>query len=781
MPKGTAVASARARGSYAAQACIICRARKIKCDGVKPVCGSCSGRNDECAWGRDNAARKPRTEAHFEALRKRTDALQAYVDLLEGILAKCVCQDISAHLACRPHQPEEIGGKDKGDWNPDPLDSDEEISKELCIPTQFLKLDDRLGGILRHGITTPYRFAPKPPNSESRAKDDVENPIASYKLLVDGADATDHDLNFDWSRYLPLEVPLNRKEHDRILDLSFKFFTMLFLRIVPTLFLRDMHRALSAPPSHRPPKTPFYSPMLHNALLAVATIYSDDPHIRDPKSRRYFAVAAKNCLEAESHKPNVSLVHALAFLGTYYSDEGDHILADLYCAMSARLSLLLGLGVDSSALVKSGLITNDERLGRNWAHWTIFSLDVCWALFFGRDFCGPPLDRRAILLPFGDSEFDQISWDHAPANIPPQPSLLSLTFSASASLLLIARKIIDVVNGLGNRDCTPQETVQNDELITKIDLELYNWKSQLSPELDITSVNRTTSTPQQLMLHCLYWWCFILLHRPFFNRRARTIQTTEREIDHVKLCKRGAENILELLQTWCTLYTLRYTPVTMLQVVFSCGTVFLLLSLQATSSFRIAHGQLEASLSQAELCIQHLLEIGQSWRAALRTGEILRGLLYDKLKPILARRFAHEALLNPVEVPVSSSAGHSAAQAVSSASSESAAVSNNVAVSHPAEDTQWNTSQNAQLLSGGNEDVAWSQMSFDFSNQRMADSFIESSGFPLMDPLPGAFSDLGMPELVLPTFDSFASSEPIFDNRPGNLYFSDLPQFYFDN
>ncbi|KAJ6613618.1 hypothetical protein B0H10DRAFT_2048013 [Mycena sp. CBHHK59/15] len=48
MPKGTA-SNVRGRGSYAVQACTVCRRKKTKCDGVKPVCGSCgdSGRNDE--------------------------------------------------------------------------------------------------------------------------------------------------------------------------------------------------------------------------------------------------------------------------------------------------------------------------------------------------------------------------------------------------------------------------------------------------------------------------------------------------------------------------------------------------------------------------------------------------------------------------------------------------------------------------------------------------------------------------------------------------------------
>lgn len=120
----------------------------------------------------------------------------------------------------------------------------------------------------------------------------------------------------------------------RILDLSFNFFTMWHLRIVPSLFLRDMHRALSVPRSERPPRTPHYSPMLHNAILSLSAVFSDDQRIRDARTRQYFAKAAKACLEAECQRPDISLVHALAFLATYHGNKGDRIISELYCGAS---------------------------------------------------------------------------------------------------------------------------------------------------------------------------------------------------------------------------------------------------------------------------------------------------------------------------------------------------------------------------------------------------------------------------------------------------------------
>lgn len=105
----------------------------------------------------------------------------------------------------------------------------------------------------------------------------------------------------------------------------------------------------------------------------------------------------------------------------------------------------VGLGVDSKAWVKAGLLTNDEMVNRNRAHWTVFCMDVCWALYFTRDFCWPPLGRHTTPMPFVDAKADQLPWYHASANVPPQPNYLYLTFFETSSLLMIAHKIIDVV------------------------------------------------------------------------------------------------------------------------------------------------------------------------------------------------------------------------------------------------------------------------------------------------------------------------------------------------
>ena len=95
---------------------------------------------------------------------------------------------------------------------------------------------------------------------------------------------------------------------------------------------------------------------------------------------------------------------------------------------------------------------------------------------------------------------------------------------------------------------------------------------------------------------------------------------------------------MELLATWRSLYTLRYAPITLIQTVFSAGTVYLLWGVQATSGPRVAHKELKTALDQQKLCHQYLVEIGKSWQCATNIAGILKNLMHEQLKPVLERR-----------------------------------------------------------------------------------------------------------------------------------------------
>lgn len=158
---------------------------------------------------------------------------------------------------------------------------------------------------------------------------------------------------YDWKQMLPQDVDLSRTEHDTLLDIFFKVFASWCYRTIPDLFLRDMRRYLEntrvvkvesaqSLPEQKPiaagPKAVHYTPMLHNAILSLALAYSDEPRLSSRATRARFVEQAKSTLETECSRPSLACVHALAYIASFYSGEGEQTLGFLYFGMSIRMS-----------------------------------------------------------------------------------------------------------------------------------------------------------------------------------------------------------------------------------------------------------------------------------------------------------------------------------------------------------------------------------------------------------------------------------------------------------
>lgn len=84
----------------------------------------------------------------------------------------------------------------------------------------------------------------------SRFPEIIENHKQCYVLMVEGGDQSHYNPNFDWSRYLPTAVPLDRREHDRQVFQSPSAWSLLKLSHQnPRLPLQILHLLVSA---HRP-------------------------------------------------------------------------------------------------------------------------------------------------------------------------------------------------------------------------------------------------------------------------------------------------------------------------------------------------------------------------------------------------------------------------------------------------------------------------------------------------------------------------------------------------
>ncbi|KAH6903222.1 hypothetical protein BKA70DRAFT_603926 [Coprinopsis sp. MPI-PUGE-AT-0042] len=359
---------------------------------------------------------------------------------------ECTGELISFDDASEPM--EGIGSSDQGELSE--VDGTEEAIQGLIAPIQKLTLV--CGSLMTYGSTAVYRFRPVVVNKlPTRFPKVIENPKDAYILLVEGADKRCYNPSFEWNRYLPKDVPLTRLQHDKALDLMFKFCLSWCLRIIPTFFLRDMCQVLNAPADQKPPpQTAHYSPMLHNVLVALALNLLDDPVLKATETKELYIAEAKKYIDKECGQPNLSTVHALSTLGTYHSSQGDQTLGFMYFGMSARVSQALGLDVDCSEWIKSGLIEESDVLDRYWTFWTIFAQDVNWSLYVGRDFCvrGPTeSDFKDMPVPF--CRFG-IRPDAVPSSADESACETGVscqrTFASACELLVIARRIMAVVN-----------------------------------------------------------------------------------------------------------------------------------------------------------------------------------------------------------------------------------------------------------------------------------------------------------------------------------------------
>jgi hypothetical protein len=157
---------------------------------------------------------------------------------------------------------------------------------------------------------------------------------SSQSATPDGSYVLYAEDDIEWDRHLPRTV-LTRSEHDRLLDILFKYVLTWCVRLLPELFFDDMYLSLVSP---TPIQTEHYSPMLHNALIALACSFSDDPIISDIQTKRAFLSQAKSFMDEECQQPNISTMQGLDILGSCHSTLGEQTLGYMYFGMCGRTS-----------------------------------------------------------------------------------------------------------------------------------------------------------------------------------------------------------------------------------------------------------------------------------------------------------------------------------------------------------------------------------------------------------------------------------------------------------
>ncbi|CUA70896.1 Nitrogen assimilation transcription factor nirA [Aspergillus nidulans FGSC A4] [Rhizoctonia solani] len=623
--------TSKRRAHHATKACNSCRRRRCKCDGVHPICGTCTFYGHECTWSQEEDARRPATKQLVESLRVRIRELESELSQLrvtsaniETARTSMVPSSASSDAPAEPTKPE----------------SQPEFSGQSHLTMQE-------GNISASGPTSMWSTFPSDDLSP-QPRPSLDNHSYQYIFQRDPnipdhlqPRATQLSDQCEWDRNLCLTqldpaVGFDRMEHDVLLDKCFNFHTV-WLRVVePDFFLRDMLAQLT--PGYpnlnaHQARSLSYSPFLHCALMSFATAFSDNPKVKAKQTRTHFAQCAKQHLESECERPTITVVQALTFLSDFHGSLGDRGLAYLYSGMACRIVRALGLCIDSRPWVESKRITPEELVARDWQFWSTFCQDKIMSLDYGRDY-DIPLPHLNVNLPQVIEHLDQRPWpgDRLQPSIEterPQPNRATQVFFETCKLMLFGVRIMDAVYSQGRQNWR----VTQKDSVSEIHLQLDTWYNNLPENFTISARSTTKPLPHIIVLNMAYWWLLLILHRPFYARTVRSASNASTEIPSsftdlsVKICDRATVKIVQYIMVFDKHYGMRYFPLGMLQVIFMAGATLLVQS--ATLSESAVKKRSDAHEGTRK-CIHALQAAAQTWDCAQLSANHLQSLLQEQ-------------------------------------------------------------------------------------------------------------------------------------------------------
>ncbi|KAK4451074.1 nitrogen assimilation transcription factor nirA [Podospora aff. communis PSN243] len=331
----------------------------------------------------------------------------------------------------------------------------------------------------------------------------------------------------------------------------------------------------------------FCSPLLVNALLALASRFSDRPELRtgsDPHTTGdvFFAEAQRLFWNMESHY-SLTTIQAAGIMSIRQVSCGMDRESRYYAGQSVRLCVEMGLHRHHDT---SGP-QNDESIVQLATFWGAFALDHAWSLTAGSlpQFSQFPLFPpkitpqdgvdNALWMPYTD---DGSTLQH-PCE---QPSHITSVFNSFCELSEIVHKSLYTLH-------CPARTPNRQDLIG-IYTRFLSWYNSLPEPFRLGG----TFTPQVLYMHVYYHYSIILTFRPFIELRITNSTLLPR-----KICVQAADAIHGHIRSYAELYSLRRTPSFMPYLVLMSSRLYLAvggLSLSPEGSVSLGSGRAKAGV-----------------------------------------------------------------------------------------------------------------------------------------------------------------------------------------
>ncbi|KAK4053695.1 hypothetical protein OIV83_001351 [Microbotryomycetes sp. JL201] len=629
---------------HVTRSCTSCRRRKVRCSGDQP-CSSCVLYKEECSYDSKHDGRKTASKSYVAALEQRVNELEALLAAKQVDRQQRRPSATGLANEMPRGQATSRGAVPESTVPPD--------SSELSAGVEQLRIDDATGEYRLYGHASSFMHLPTPhaalkrgpsaslplktlpPGFTLSGKQVPTNTFlcpshppphpsmsSSPPSLADSDSGLEHVIStfdIDWSLNLPLDVPgLDRQLHDELVELFLNYGNTWKRFVNAQLFLQDLQTCLSKSSSQRPVRTSYYSPLMHNSLLAVASAFSPRPI-----DAELFATKAKSLIEEENEVPLLSSVQGLFLLAEYYAGEAKQKKGWLFYGIGNYSASNLGLAVSLHPLAEKGLITAQVKNEREATFATWLLLDKLWSCLLGRQ---PILFRRTYetALPAIDPAIDARRWyPNMHEKSLSMPSYGSTTHRYAASLMDVLERILETFYAF-------RASLYAANVIEKVSafhLELERWYGSLPDSISISPYTQKQYPNHVITLHALFWFVVVLLHRPYFSRPEGK-PMLEVNKTAVLQCERAASKIVNLVEMHRRLPSgLRYSTVTLTQISFLSGTVHVLSAINASS--QNAPKKFDSAVSLARACVGHLDEMGQSWKCAQSSADILRRLIVE--------------------------------------------------------------------------------------------------------------------------------------------------------
>ncbi|KAJ5138633.1 uncharacterized protein N7515_003481 [Penicillium bovifimosum] len=321
-------------------ACIVCRRRKLRCDGRRPSCGTCSRLGHECA---------------YDEVRKKSGPKRGYVKQLEARLAQ-----VETLLKGQDSEPQRISPSQPSDPTfTAPITDDSILSLPELSDLSGLGQLGGLGGDMNSSFSAPTGPDPREP---------------SQILYPPPRHATQGGSDPHWDLIsLGLEEPL--PPQDAIDELDAMFFEKIY-PMMPIIHRPRYFAALNLASHMRPPICLRYIMWCHAASVSDKYFFLHS-HFYE-RARKYAELD-----EMKGFGENiVNLAHCQTWIliGTYEFRMIFFPRAWLSVGKAARLALMLGLNrLDGAGLdVKQSILPPKdwtEREERRRVFWGAFATD----------------------------------------------------------------------------------------------------------------------------------------------------------------------------------------------------------------------------------------------------------------------------------------------------------------------------------------------------------------------------------------------------------------------